>query len=281
MSLPTEAAVSLLALGWFAGFGTALVCRPARSNRTCRELMRDPPGWRPYERLARARLANSDNGGPSTAKPPIEPQGQAPARPQPHGGRQVWADGTPVVPRPPIEPQGQAPVKPGFPPPRKIREGFTVEEIQADNLRPCLELKAESLAHQANVARIEAEQASATARLQAYWASLDTDSQAIANAAARRSGIWQPQANKAVPHADDGDRDPAEAVINDASRLWMRHDMPQPPSPPQVQVREPYSPSHVAECGGPCERIGICDCGNPPNLPAPGKPLHPAPQANS
>jgi hypothetical protein len=132
MSLPIEAAVPLFTLGWVAGVGTALVCRPARSSRTCRELMRDPPGWRSYKRAARVRHANSDNGGPTTPKPPIELQGQAPAMPQPSGGRQVWADGTPVVPRPPIEPQGQAPVKPVFPPHRKIREGFTWADPNAD-----------------------------------------------------------------------------------------------------------------------------------------------------
>ena len=212
MNLPIEAAVPLVTLlGWVAGVGTALVCRPARSAGTRREPLRDPRGWRLYAPVSRPRHANSDNGAATTARPPIEPQ-------------------------------GQAPVKPAFPPPREIREGFTAEETQPSqqqapirsgwpvygNLRPWSELKAELLAHQANVARIQAEQAN-VARIQAEQA----------------------------------------------------HDMPQPASPPQVQVREPYSPSHVAECGGPCERICICDCGNPPNLPAPGEPLHPAPQANS
>ena len=273
-----QAAVAYFAFGWAAGLGTAALAARSARGAWRAQLLRDaPPGWRSYAPVSRPRHANSDNGAPMTARPPIEPQGQAPVRPQPHGGRQVWADGTPVVPpppiepqgqnrvrkigqtlakfndelnnsliagysedfpratwpellrapmtaRPPIEPQGQAPVKPAFPPPRKIREGFTAEKIQADNLRPWSELEAAFLAHQANVARIEAEQASAPGWLY-YWASFDTDSQAIANAAARRSGIWQPQANKAVQQlADEGDRDPAEAVINDASSLWMRHD---------------------------------------------------------
>lgn len=179
MSLPIEAAVPLFALGWVAGVGTVLACRPARSGRTCRELMRDPPGWRSYAPVSRSRHANSDNGAPSTAKPPIEQQ-------------------------------GQAPVRPSFPPPRKIREGFTAEETQG---------------------RSQYEQS--LPRFQAYWASLDTDSQAIANAAARRSGIWQPQAHEAVQQlADEGDRDPAEAVSNDASKLRMRHDMAMATSPP-------------------------------------------------
>jgi hypothetical protein len=56
------------------------------------------------------------------------------------------------------------------------------------------------------------------------------------NAASRRSGIWQPQDNKQL--ADEGHRDPAEAVSNDASKLWMRDDMGRaagqgdPPPPP-------------------------------------------------
>ena len=149
MSLPIQAAFHLFVLGWAAGVGTALACRPARSAGARRELLVDPRGWRSYAPVSRPRHANSDNGAPSTAKPPIEPQ-------------------------------GQAPVKPSFPPPRKIREGFTAEEIQTDNLRPWPELKAEFLAYQANVARIEAEQDSAEA--------------GRASAAARRSGIWQPQA---------------------------------------------------------------------------------------
>lgn len=143
MSLPIEAAVSLFTLGWVAGVGTALVCRSARSSRTCRELMRDPPGWRSYAPVSRPRHANSDNGGPSTATPAIEPQ---------------------------------ALVKPSFPPPRKIWEGFTAEETQAGNaastsqrqapirhgyetyasLQHLSELMAELLADQDNAARIAA-----------------------------------------------------------------------------------------------------------------------------
>jgi hypothetical protein len=137
MSLPIEAAVPLFTLGWVAGVGTALVCSPARSSRTRRELRRNPPGWRSYGTYAdaaRVRHANSDNGAPSTPQPPIEPHGQSLALPKPavdrdpdegvsndalrsrmrHDMGRAWATSL-------AEPQKQALVKPAFPPPREIR----------------------------------------------------------------------------------------------------------------------------------------------------------------
>ena len=99
-----QAAVAYFAFGLVAGLGAAaLAARSARGARRA-QLLRDPlaPGWRSCAPVSRPRHVNSDNGAPMNARPPIEPQ-------------------------------GQAPVRPSFPPPRKIREGFTAEESQTDD----------------------------------------------------------------------------------------------------------------------------------------------------
>jgi hypothetical protein len=105
--------------------------------------MRDPPGWRSYERAARVRHANSDNGGPTIPQPPIEPQGQSLALPKPAVDRdpaegvsndalRLWMGYDMSWASLLAEQQGQAPVKPAFPPHRKIRGGVTWGDPNAD-----------------------------------------------------------------------------------------------------------------------------------------------------